>query len=188
MPLTRRCSPSNTRHRCARLAGMRARSHWMICRSISRVPRNPPFMCSMKCRMMAGVESHGGTFQKGTVQSFRGMRFNGFASRCRSVLGASRLAVCLAAIGLSACGSDQPVQATTEPGPSPFISMMHVQGINVGAVTSVEYAIEPQPGSVSRPVHVQYSIAALRARGYATDAKSFIVPVFGLYAGYENQV
>jgi len=66
--------------------------------------------------------------------------------------------------------------------------MMHVQGINVGALTSVEYTIAPQPGSVSKPVHVEYSLAALRARGYLTSEKTLTVPVFGLYAGYQNQV
>lgn len=66
--------------------------------------------------------------------------------------------------------------------------MMHLQDINTDAVTSVEYTIAPKPGSVSKPVHVEYSIAALLARGYVTSKGSMTVPVFGLYAGYDNDV
>jgi hypothetical protein len=106
----------------------------------------------------------------------------------RGLRHAWRLTICVATVGFSSCGGDSYPSVTTEPGPSPFISLMHVQGINLGSLRAVEYTIEPKPGSASRAVHVEYSLAALQARGYAISATSLTVPVFGLYAGYDNQV
>src|SRR6185437_7296484 len=76
---------------------------------------------------------------------------------------------------------------TSEPGPSPFISLVHLSGFDLRSVTGVQYTIAAKPGSVSAPVHVRYSMEALVARGYVSDA-AITVPVFGLYAGYDNQI
>jgi arylsulfate sulfotransferase len=90
--------------------------------------------------------------------------------------------------GLLGCGGGGwNVTVTSDPGPSPFISLVHLSGTGLGSVTAVEYTIAPKPGSVSTPVSVEYSIAALAARGYVS-AGTLTVPVIGLYAGYENQV
>ncbi|HEV2270589.1 MAG TPA: aryl-sulfate sulfotransferase [Steroidobacteraceae bacterium] len=62
-----------------------------------------------------------------------------------------------------------------------------MSGSGLGSVTAVQYTIAPKPGSVSSAVHVEYSIAALQARGYVGDG-TLTVPVYGLYAGYDNQV
>jgi arylsulfate sulfotransferase len=70
---------------------------------------------------------------------------------------------------------------------SPFITLVQLDGFNLSTVTGVQYTIAPKPGSVSKPVHVEYSLSALVARGYISGT-SMTVPVFGLYAGYENQV
>ncbi len=102
-----------------------------------------------------------------------------------------RIALCVALLGLAACGgggSASPPSVSTEPGPSPFISVMHLQNVDVNHLASVDYTIAPKPGSVSRPVHVEYSLAALTTRGWATSGNSLMLPVFGLYAGYQNQV
>lgn len=60
-------------------------------------------------------------------------------------------------------------------------------GAGLGSVTTVQYTIAPKPGSVSAPVQVTYSIAALQTRGYV-HAGILTVPVYGLYSGYQNQV
>ena len=79
------------------------------------------------------------------------------------------------------------MKVTNDPGPSPFISLVHLSLSDPASVTGVEYTIAAKPGSVSRPVHVEYSIAALAARGYVSGGV-ITVPVVGLYAGYPNQV
>ena len=73
------------------------------------------------------------------------------------------------------------------PGVTPFIAFIPLTGKSLSAVTSISYVIEPRPGAVSNPVSVQFSIAGLRGRGYVT-ADTVTLPVFGLYAGYANQV
>lgn len=89
--------------------------------------------------------------------------------------------------GLFGCGGGWHVAVTTDPGPSPFISLVHLRGSGLGSVMDVQYTIAPKPGSVSAPVHVEYSIAALAARGYTSDGE-LTVPVIGLYSGYDNLV
>lgn len=99
----------------------------------------------------------------------------------------ARFAVCLSVLGLGSCSGD-PIEVSTTPGPSPFISLMQLQGTNFNDLARVEYTIAPKPGTVSKPVHVEYSLAALQARGYLQNDSSLTVPVFGLYSGYQNQV
>jgi arylsulfate sulfotransferase len=70
---------------------------------------------------------------------------------------------------------------------SPFVSLVQLGGFELPTVTAVQYTIAPKPGSVSKPVHVTYSLSALVARGYVVP-DSITLPVFGPYAGYENQV
>ena len=100
-------------------------------------------------------------------------------SRMRWVLRALCLTVILAPLGLSGCGGAPPV--------SPFIKFVHLTDLDLSTVTGVHYTIAAKPGSVSKPVHVEYSMSALAARGYV-DGNSLTLPVFGLYAAYENQV
>jgi hypothetical protein len=95
------------------------------------------------------------------------------------------LLIGLTASALCSCGGGSTV--TTEPGVSSFVSLVHVTGVNPSLVTGVQYTIAIKPGSQSRPVHVEYTQSALDARGYASG-DSVTVPVFGLYAGYENHV
>lgn len=88
---------------------------------------------------------------------------------------------------LSSCYDGSP-RVTTTAGASPFISLMHVQNLTVADISSVEYTIAPKTGTVSKAVHVQYTLAALQARNYVVGANEFTLPIYGLYAGYLNQV
>jgi arylsulfate sulfotransferase len=75
----------------------------------------------------------------------------------------------------------------SQPGVTPFISSVQFTGQRISEVTSVTFSISPMPNSVSQPVTATWSSAALSTRGYL---KPFTInlPVFGLYAGYQNQV
>ena len=105
--------------------------------------------------------------------------------RCVHALKLS-LGVLIACIGVSGCATSLPT-VTTEAGVSPFIAFVHLDGFDLSGVTGAQFTIAPKPGSVSRPVHVEYSLSALAARGYFSLG-SLTLPVFGLYAGYQNQV
>ncbi len=88
--------------------------------------------------------------------------------------------------------SEAEIVAST-PGGSPFIQRLSVHVDDPTLLSSVEFVIEPKPGSASKAVDVTYSGAALTARGYFSGGRYFAaaqltLPVFGLYAGYTNQV
>lgn len=104
--------------------------------------------------------------------------------RWRSRRVAFLFGVAIYAIGLSGCGSDVPLPLKPV---SPFISFVQLHPVELSRITGVQYTIAPKPGSMSKPVHVEYSLAALAARGYLSGS-ALTVPVFGLYAGYQNQV
>ena len=75
----------------------------------------------------------------------------------------------------------------SQPGVTPFISSVRVFGQSVSNVTSLTSTISPMPNSVSQPVNVTWSRSALSGSGYLQD-DLINLPVFGLYAGYQNQV
>ncbi|MBC7454044.1 MAG: aryl-sulfate sulfotransferase, partial [Massilia sp.] len=100
---------------------------------------------------------------------------------------------------LASCGGDRATapQADTEPvatgaataGPTPFISFVPFSGAGLANVVSYRYVISAKPGALSTPVDVTYTAAALTRRGhYQAGASAARLPVFGLYAGYLNQV
>ncbi len=64
---------------------------------------------------------------------------------------------------------------------------MHLAGQDFDAVRTISYAVEPKPGSVSKPVRVTYTVEALDDRGRLMSGE-VLLPVFGLYAGYANLV
>jgi hypothetical protein len=72
-------------------------------------------------------------------------------------------------------------------GATPFISWLPLQGSSLAQASSIGYTVQPKPGTVSQPVTVTYSSAALLSRGFL-QASNARLPVFGLYAGYQNQV
>ena len=111
-----------------------------------------------------------------------------------------RIALAFLAITVAGCGGTSAPHVSQaamsgievaghQPGTSPFINLVRLSGQGVPTLASVEFTIEPKPGSVSKPVDVRYSIAALSNRGYVSFvSNSLTLPVFGLYAGYTNQV
>ena len=64
---------------------------------------------------------------------------------------------------------------------------MHLVGQDLDALRTISYAVEPKPGSVSKPVRVTYTLGALDERGRVMSGE-VLLPVFGLYAGYANTV
>ncbi len=109
------------------------------------------------------------------------------------------LALALLALLLSACGGGDATDsladtsdiavAGIQAGASTFIGWLRLGGASLADVAAVDYTIEPKPGAVSRPVHADYTIDALRRRGYLDAANARLtMPIVGLYAGYTNVV
>ena len=72
---------------------------------------------------------------------------------------------------------------------SPFIARVSFHGYHLDVLSTVQYAVQPKAGSVSKAVNVSYSNSALAARGYLGSEDNLLtLPVFGLYPGYTNQV
>ena len=75
------------------------------------------------------------------------------------------------------------------PGPTPFIVNLGFRLENFTNLDSVSYTIAPKPGSFSKPVAVTYTRARLERTGaWSAANKRLSVPVFGLYANFENSV
>ena len=77
----------------------------------------------------------------------------------------------------------------------PFISKLNAVAatsalLNPDAATSLKqvvFTIAPKPNSHTRPVTAAYTLPYLLSRGYVRG-NTLTVPVFGLYAGYDNTV
>src|SRR5208282_4090558 len=109
-----------------------------------------------------------------------------------------------AALQLAAV-SDVTVGTIAE-GVTPFISLVQLGGNSLANMTSMSYTIAPKPGTVSNPVAVTFTADALSRldAGLVSGSLSAIttvlpfsgtrapatvvLPVFGLYSGYENSV
>jgi arylsulfate sulfotransferase len=75
------------------------------------------------------------------------------------------------------------------PGPTPFIAMLDLTVSDPHSLKSIQFKVAPKPGSVVRPIRAKYSRAYLEARGYLNlETGQVTVPVFGLYAGFNNSV
>src|SRR5947199_10366574 len=72
-------------------------------------------------------------------------------------------------------------------GATPFVSRLTLDVSNTSVLKSIQFAIDPKPGSVTRPLSGTYSNQYLVSRGFETPPQ-VIVPVYGLYAGYSNIV
>jgi arylsulfate sulfotransferase len=78
---------------------------------------------------------------------------------------------------------------TSAPGVSPFIQQLTIRGRNLAFLTQVGYTVQPKAGSSSKAVNVNYSTAALSARGYWVAGNGVMtLPVIGLYASFTNAV
>ena len=74
----------------------------------------------------------------------------------------------------------------SQPGVTPFIAYVQLSGQGISQLTSLTFSLAPMPDSASQAVNLTWSRAALSRLGYL--GKSQInLPVFGLYAGYQNQ-
>lgn len=65
---------------------------------------------------------------------------------------------------------------------SVFISDLDV-GLDINSLSSVSFTIQPMPGTFSKPIKATFTPDAL-----TTTESGFLLPVFGLYSGYDNQV
>ena len=76
----------------------------------------------------------------------------------------------------------------------PFFGILEVRGAGLQNLSGYSFTVQPKPGSVSAPVHVTYSIAALKNRGYAQltfasgPNSTVLLPVYGLYSNFSNVV
>ena len=74
-------------------------------------------------------------------------------------------------------------------GPTPFIAKLTLSVSNLAALQRVKFTITPKPGSVTRALSTTYSKGYLEGRGYVdANAQQIIVPIFGLYDNYTNEV
>jgi Arylsulfotransferase Ig-like domain len=71
---------------------------------------------------------------------------------------------------------------------NPFIRHLKFMVNPIANLKSVQFTIQPKPGSVTRPISATYSSEYLAGRGYLDSAGNLKVPVFGLYDGFTNSV
>jgi arylsulfate sulfotransferase len=72
-------------------------------------------------------------------------------------------------------------------GPTPFLSRLTLHVSNTTVLKSIQFAINPKPGSFARPLSGTYANFYLMNRGLENPPE-VILPVYGLYAGYANIV
>ena len=72
-------------------------------------------------------------------------------------------------------------------GVTPFISQVTLEVSNTTVLKSIQFAIDPKSGSVTRPLSGTYANDYLVSRGFEHPPE-IILPVYGLYAGYANIV
>jgi arylsulfate sulfotransferase len=72
-------------------------------------------------------------------------------------------------------------------GATPFISKLTLEVSNTTVLKSIQFTIDPKPGSVTRPLSGTYATSYLASRGFEHPPE-IILPVYGLYAGYTNIV
>jgi hypothetical protein len=93
-------------------------------------------------------------------------------------------------------GSEESLAATsdvlvagTESSASVFMSLLHLRGTSLRDVAALHYTIAPKTGVASKPIRVNYTIAALERHGYAVaGAQEWTIPIIGLYAAFANSV
>lgn len=74
-------------------------------------------------------------------------------------------------------------------GATPFISKVHLSVSDLSVVNALSFVVDPKPGSVTRPISAVYLKTYLANHEYVGAAQLQItIPVFGLYAGYNNTV
>src|SRR5215203_271723 len=102
------------------------------------------------------------------------------------VVGAVFMILCHLAGGTQADDTTIRITAATA-GVTPFLSKLTLDVSNTTVLKSIQFAIDPKPGSVARPLSGTYSNQYLVGRGFEHPPE-IILPVYGLYAGYQNIV
>ena len=75
------------------------------------------------------------------------------------------------------------------PGRTPFVANLDLALDQMTHLTSISYTIAAKPGTLSKPMAATYSRAWIERTGaWNPAAKRLTLPVFGLYAGYANQL
>src|SRR5262249_24671843 len=72
-------------------------------------------------------------------------------------------------------------------GTTPFIATLNLNVSNTAVLKSIQFAIDPKPGFVARPLSSTFSNDYLVSRGFE-HSPQIALPVYGLYAGYRNIV
>ena len=81
------------------------------------------------------------------------------------------------------------LRTQARPGPTPFISLVFVESLDLASVKKAAFAVAAAPGASVPALTGTYTRAALTARGYLDSTLGrVVVPVYGLYAGRVNQV
>jgi hypothetical protein len=73
------------------------------------------------------------------------------------------------------------------PGVTPFISKLTLEVSNTTVLKSIQFVIDPKPGSVTRPLSGTYDNPYLLSRGFE-HPPDIDLPIYGLYAGRANTV
>ncbi len=74
-------------------------------------------------------------------------------------------------------------------GPTPFISQLSLIASETDVLKSIQFAITPKTGSVTRALSGTYSSEYLEERGYLNaETGEIFLPVYGLYADFSNTV
>jgi arylsulfate sulfotransferase len=128
-----------------------------------------------------------------------GFKMTNFSIRhgwgCRSsskakifILAASALGLALQSSSATQADSTSVVLVSKTAGATPFIRFLNFKVTPVGSVKSIQFSINPKPGSVTRPISGTYSATYLKTRGFLDSAGNVKVPVWGLYDGVTNDV
>jgi len=109
-----------------------------------------------------------------------------------------RIAVAAAYVLLAAgCGGGDPTDAeashasvgTPVAGMTPFVASVRLAGVDVARLSGAAFVIEPKLGATAAPVQASFDAAWLRRSNRSSVADGTIVlPLFGLYSGWNNQV
>src|SRR5437764_13910921 len=75
-------------------------------------------------------------------------------------------------------------------GATPFISNLSLEVSDTSVLKSIQFAIDPKPGSVTRPLSGTYSNDYLVSRGFEPPppATTVTLPIYVLYAGYLHRL
>jgi len=74
-------------------------------------------------------------------------------------------------------------------GATPFISRVSLTASDTTVLKSIQFTIIPKPGSFSQPLSGTYENSYLVERGFENQQTGQIrLPVYGLYAGYQNTI